>query len=211
MLIETSTLTAFALLCFGLSITPGPNMIYLLSRSASQGPNAGLISLSGVGVGFLIYMLLAAFGVSALLMAVPYAYDALRLTGAAYLAYLAWQALKPGSTSGLHLRELKPDSPRKLFTMGLLTNLLNPKAAMMYLSLLPQFIHAERGNVLGQMLLLGCLQIAMSMTVNCNLILIAGRIAALLQQRPRFAQFQKLLMGTVLGGLAVRMALDSRR
>ncbi|NQD36470.1 LysE family translocator [Permianibacter sp. IMCC34836] len=210
-MIESSTLAAFALLCFGLAITPGPNMIYLLSRSASQGAKAGLISLSGVGVGFLIYMLLAAFGVSALLLAVPYAYDALRLTGAAYLAYLAWQALKPGSTSGLQLRELNPDSPRKLFSMGLLTNLLNPKAAMLYLSLLPQFIHAERGQVLAQMLLLGGLQIAISMTVNGNLILIAGRIAALLQQRPRFAQLQKWLMGTVLGGLAVRMALDSRR
>ena len=211
MLIEPSTLTAFALLCFGLSITPGPNMVYLLSRSMCQGPKAGLVSLSGVGVGFLVYMLLAALGVSALLLAVPFAYDTLRLAGAAYLGWLAWQALKPGGNGGLQLRQLNPDSARKLFSMGLLTNLLNPKAAMMYLSLLPQFIDAERGSVLAQMLLLGSMQIAISMTVNSGLIVAAGRIASLLQQQPRFAQFQRAFMGTVLGGLAVRMALDGRR
>ena len=99
-----------------------------------------MISLGGVGLGFLVYMMAAALGITALLFAVPLAYDTLRLTGAAYLLYLAWQALKPGGRSPFQVRNLPFDSPRRLFAMGFLTNLLNPKAAMLYLSLLPQFI-----------------------------------------------------------------------
>jgi threonine/homoserine/homoserine lactone efflux protein len=98
---ELSSLIAFMLICLGLVLTPGPNMIYLISRSISQGPKAGMISLAGVGVGFLIYMLCTAFGITGLIMAVPYAYDVLRYGGALYLLYLAWQALKPGGRSGL--------------------------------------------------------------------------------------------------------------
>ena len=96
---------------------------------------AGLISLGGVALGFVFYMLCAALGITALLMTVPFAYDALRIGGALYLLYLAWQALKPGGRSPFAVRDLPQDSPRKLFTMGFLTNLLNPKVAVMYLSL----------------------------------------------------------------------------
>ena len=90
-----TSLLGFALLSFGMVLTPGPNMIYLISRSITQGPAAGIVSLGGVALGFVFYMLCAAFGITALLFAVPYAYDALRLSGAAYLLWLAWQAVKP--------------------------------------------------------------------------------------------------------------------
>ena len=93
---DTTAWIAFALIALGMVLTPGPNMIYLVSRSISQGPVAGLISLGGVALGFVFWILAAAFGITALLIAIPYAYDALRLAGAAYLAWLAWQALKPG-------------------------------------------------------------------------------------------------------------------
>ena len=108
----------FAALCLGMALTPGPNMIYLTSRSISQGPAAGLTSLAGTALGFVVYALLAAFGVTALLFAVPVAYDALRFGGALYLAWLAWQALKPGGRSPFAPRELPKDSRRKLVTMG---------------------------------------------------------------------------------------------
>src|SRR6266700_161893 len=90
-----SSLLAFAFVSFGIVLTPGPNMIYLISRSITQGPAAGIVSLGGVALGFAFYMLCAAFGITALLFAVPYAYDALRLSGAAYLLWLAWQAVRP--------------------------------------------------------------------------------------------------------------------
>ena len=93
---ETSNLIAFALVSLGMVLTPGPNMIYLVSRSIAQGPVAGLVSLGGVAIGFVFYMLCAAFGITALLPAVPFAYDALRGASAAYLLFLAWRAVRPG-------------------------------------------------------------------------------------------------------------------
>ena len=120
-----TNLLTFALVALGMVLTPGPNMIYLISRSICQGRNAGLVSLAGIATGFVFYMLCAAFGITALLMAVPFAYDALRFGGAIYLLYLAWQAVRPGGRAPFQVRELPVDSPRKLYTMGLLTSLLN--------------------------------------------------------------------------------------
>jgi hypothetical protein len=118
-----ANLFAFALVALGMVLTPGPNMIYLISRSIIQGRVAGLISLAGVALGSIFYMLCAAFGLTALVFAVPYAYDALRLTGAAYLLWLAWAALRPGGRSPFEVKALPIDSSRRLFAMGLLTNL----------------------------------------------------------------------------------------
>lgn len=208
---DLSNILAFAAISLGLVLTPGPNMVYLISRSICQGRLAGLISLGGVALGFVFYMLCAALGITALVMAVPFAYDALRIAGALYLLYLAWQALKPGGRSPFHVQELKKDSPRKLFLMGFLTNLLNPKIAIMYLSLLPQFISPEQGSVLAQSLTLGMVQITISVGVNALIALAAGSIALFLSQRPTWSIIQRWLMGTVLAGLAVRMLTEARR
>src|SRR5438105_3055165 len=207
-----SSLLAFALVSFGMVLTPGPNMIYLISRSITQGPAAGIVSLGGVALGFVFYMLCAAFGITALLFAVPYAYDALRLAGAGYLGWLAWQALKPNGRSPFQvrqhqMRELAVDGPRKLFAMGLVTNLLNPKIAMLYLALLPQFIDPGHGSVLTQSLALGFTQIVISVSANAMIALAAGSIALFLGTRPTWLLVQRWLMGTVLAGLAVKLAL----
>ncbi len=163
---DSANLLAFALVALGMVLTPGPNMVYLISRSISQGRGAGLISLGGVAFGFVFYMFCAAFGITALLFAVPYAYDALRFGGAAYLLWLAWQAVRPGGRSPFQVRDLPHDSPRRLFAMGFVTNLLNPKIAMLYLALLPQFIDPQAGSVLVQSLVLGFIQIAISVSVQ---------------------------------------------
>lgn len=202
---------AFALVSLGMVLTPGPNMLYLISRSICQGRVAGLISLGGVALGFVFYMLCAAFGITALLLAVPYAYQALCWGGALYLAWMAWGALRPGGRSPFQVRTLPQDSPRRLFAMGLVTNLLNPKIAMLYLSLLPQFLDPEQGHVLGQSLALGATQIVISVSVNALIAVTAGSIAAFLAGRPLWLLVQRWLMGTVLAGLAVRMALEARR
>jgi threonine/homoserine/homoserine lactone efflux protein len=208
---HTSSLLTFALVALGMALTPGPNMIYLISRSICQGRTAGLISLGGVALGFLFYMLSAAFGITALLLAVPFAYDTLRFGGALYLLWLAWQAVKPGGRSPFQVRDLPADSPRKLFTMGFVTNLLNPKIAVLYLSLLPQFIDPQHGSVLGQSLTLGVVQVALSLTINSIVAVTAGSIATFLARRPTWIVIQRWLMGTVLAGLAVRMATEARR
>jgi threonine/homoserine/homoserine lactone efflux protein len=208
---EASSLLAFALVALGMVLTPGPNMIYLISRSLCQGPAAGLISLIGVALGFLVYMLSAAFGITALLFAVPYAYDALRIGGALYLLYLAWQAVRPGGRSAFEVRNLPKDSPKRLFLMGFATSVLNPKVAVLYLSLLPQFIDPAIGQIFLQSVIFGTVQIVTSVTVNSLFVLTAGSIATFLAGRPVWLSVQRWLMGGVLGALALRMATDSQR
>lgn len=202
---------AFALICLGMVLTPGPNMIYLVSRSICQGPMAGLVSLGGVALGFVVYMLLTAFGITVLLLAVPMAYEILKFCGALYLGWLAWQAVRPGGRSPFQVRDLPVDSPRKLFVMGLVTNLLNPKVAILYMSLLPQFIDPTRGSVLLQSLILGFTQILIGVTGNGLIALSAGSIALFLAGRPFWMVVQRWLMGTVLAGLAFRMVTEAQR
>jgi threonine/homoserine/homoserine lactone efflux protein len=206
-----SALLGFALVSLGIVLTPGPNMIYLISRSITQGAAAGIVSLGGVALGFVFYMLCAAFGITALLFAVRHAYDALRFAGAVYLLWLAWQAVRPGGRSPFQVKKLQVDGPRKLFAMGFVTNLLNPKIAMLYLALLPQFIDPATGSVLAQSIALGSIQIAISVSVHAMIALGAGSIALFLGTRPTWLLVQRWLMGTVLAGLAVKMAFEAKR
>src|SRR5437763_15513013 len=118
-----SSLLAFALVSLGMVLTPGPNMIYLISRSITQGPAAGIVSLGGVALGFVFYMLSAAFGITALLLAVPFAYHALRFAGAGYMLWLGRRGGKPGGRSAVRVTQLASDSPLKLLAMGLATTL----------------------------------------------------------------------------------------
>jgi threonine/homoserine/homoserine lactone efflux protein len=210
-MIPFSELLLFAGAALLLVLTPGPNMIYLLSRSLCQGSRAGVISLFGVAAGFLVHMLAAAVGLTALFMAVPFAYEALKWAGAAYLLWLAWQAVRPGAVSPFQTRELPPDPPRKLFLMGFLTNVLNPKVAVFYLSLLPQFVDPGRGSVFAQSVVLGGVQIAISFSVNLVIAVSAAAIAAWFARNPLWLAAQRWIMGGVLAALAVRLALEERR
>lgn len=210
-MLETSQVIAFVLICLAMVLTPGPNMIYLISHSICQGKTAGFISLAGVAAGFVFYMLCASLGITALVVAVPYAYDTIRIAGALYLLWLAWKALKPNAAPLFDIKNLSHDSPVKLFLMGFITNLLNPKIAIMYLSLLPQFIHPQHGSILFQSIQLGLIQIVVSVAVNAVIVFSAGTIALFLQQKPIWAQLQRWLMGTVLAALAVRILFEQRK
>lgn len=190
-------------------LTPGPNMMYLVSRSITQGRRAGLISLAGVAVGFLVYLVAANLGLAVVLARVPQIYLAIKIAGAAYLVWLAWKAIKPGGVSVFQPQEVPPDSPLRLFSMGLMTNLLNPKIAVLYVSLLPQFVDVRAGHVLLQGMILGGLQIIVSVAVNCVIALAAGTISVFLSRRPTWLRIQRYLMGTVLGALAVSLVTDT--
>jgi threonine/homoserine/homoserine lactone efflux protein len=200
----------FALAALALVLTPGPNMIYCVSRTLCQGRRAGFVSLAGVLLGFLVHLLAAALGLTALLMAVPLAFDAIKLAGAAYLLWLAWQAVRPGGSAPFQARELPVDTPAVLFRMGFLTNLLNPKVAMFYLSFFPQFLHPDHGPVLLQSLQLGAVQIGVSGAVNTAIVLGAGAITAFLTRSRGWLQAQRWVMGGVLGALAVRIAFTEK-
>ncbi len=200
----------FALAAFVLVLTPGPNMIYCISRTLCQGRAAGMLSLLGVLLGFVAHAMAAAFGLTALLMAVPFAFGVIKAVGATYLLWMAWQAVRPGGAAPFQARELPTDPPAKLFRMGFLTNVLNPKVAMFYLSFLPQFLHPEQGSVLLQSLELGAVQIVVSGTVNSLLILGAATISAFLTRSRGWMLAQRYLMGGVLAALAARIALSDR-
>jgi threonine/homoserine/homoserine lactone efflux protein len=210
-MISLASLLGVTAVALGMVLTPGPNMMYLVSRSITQGRRAGIVSLGGVVIGFLIYLSAANLGLSVIFVHVPEAYTTLKLAGAAYLGWLAVKALRPGGTSVFAPGELPVDSPRRLFTMGLLTNLLNPKAAIMYLSLIPQFVRPEAGHVLAQGFMLGGVQILVSLAVNLLIVAAAGGIAVFLARRPGWLRMQRYLMGTVLGALAVHLATDRAR
>ncbi|AIC22043.1 MULTISPECIES: LysE family translocator [Pseudomonas] len=192
-------------------LTPGPNMIYLISRSICQGRRAGVTSLVGVVAGFFVHLFAAAIGLTAVFMAVPVAYEVLKWVGALYLMWLAWQALKPGARSPFEAQQLPPDSSRKLILMGFLTSALNPKIAVFYLSVFPQFISPEHGSVFTQSIILGLTQISVSFSVNLLIALFASGIAAWFVHNPLWLATQRYFMGFVLAGLAVRLLLEQRQ
>jgi threonine/homoserine/homoserine lactone efflux protein len=196
-----------AAVALGMVLTPGPNMMYLVSRSVSQGVRAGLVSLSGTFVGFLVYMSMANLGLSAVFVYVPALYIGLKVVGAAYLFYLAYKALR--GSSEFEPKQLARDANGTLFRMGLVTNLLNPKAAIMYLALIPQFVDTHAGHVVAQGFALGGVQIAVSMTVNACFIALAGSISTFLAARPTWLKVQRWLTGTLLGAVGLRLALDA--
>lgn len=209
-MLTVQELAWFALAALVLVLTPGPNMIYCISRTLCQGRSAGLISLGGVVLGFVVHLLAASFGLTALLLAVPLAFDTIKLAGAMYLLWLAWQAVKPGGLAPFETRELPHDPPRTLFLMGFMTNLLNPKVAMFYLSFFPQFLHPERGGLLLQSLSLGSVQIGISTGVNTVLVCFAAGMAGFLNRNRRWMRVQRYVMGTVLGLLALRLLSEKR-
>lgn len=210
-MVGTGALVGIGLVALGLVLTPGPNMVYLVSRSVTQGRRAGLISLLGVAAGFAVYLAAAVAGLATIFVLVPALYTAVKLAGAAYLFWLAWRTLRPGGRSPFNPAPLPPDRPRRLFTMGLVTNLLNPKIAILYVSLLPQFVDPQRGHVAAQSLLLGLTQITVALTVNALIVFGAGTLAGFFARRPLWLRIQRWVMGTVLGGLAVRIAADRSR
>ena len=210
-MIPVPDLLLFAAAALLMALTPGPNMIYLVSRSICQGRKAGVISLFGVVSGFLVHMFAAAIGLTAVFLAVPLAYELLKWAGAAYLMWMAWQAVRPGARALFETRQLAEDSPRRLFLMGFLTNLLNPKIAVFYLSVFPQFVSPQHGSVFLQSIVLGVTQIAVSFSINLLIALFAASIAAWFADNPRWIAVQRYVMGFVLAGLAVRLILEPRR
>lgn len=209
--IESTAVLGVAAAALGLVLTPGPNMMYLVPRTISQGRRAGLVSLAGVAMGFGVYLAAATAGITAVFAMVPALYLALKVAGAVYLVYLAWKTLRPGGVSLFTPTELPPDPARRLFTMGLVTNLLNPKIAILYMALIPQFVVPAAGRVWLQSLCLGAVQISIAITVNGLIVLSAGAIATFLAGRPLGLRAQRFVTGTVLGAMAALVLNDRTR
>jgi threonine/homoserine/homoserine lactone efflux protein len=201
---------AFAALSVGLALTPGPNLFYLVSRTLTQGTRAGMLSLVGCQAGSLVIMLGAAAGVTAALLAVPYAYDAMRLGGAGYLAWLAWQSVRPGGAALFSPRPIPPEGGLRLFTLGFATAALNPKVALFYVAVLPAFMDPALGSLFTQGLVLGAVQIGICTLFDALLVAGAGGVARFLSTRPAWLAVQRWVLGGALALLAVKLATESR-
>lgn len=211
-MIAQKELLVFLIAAIAMAITPGPNMIYLISRSITQGKKAGVTSLVGVMCGFFFHITMVAFGLTAVLFAVPFLFSVLKVSGAVYLLYLAWQAVRPGSEGIFAVQNnWSEDKPLKLFTMGFLTNVLNPKMAIFYLSLFPQFIRPEAGHVALQCFQLGTIQMLISAMLNFTVILVAAKAATWFSANPLWVKVQKWVMASVLVSLAAKMLLTKAK
>ncbi len=210
-MIPINDLLLFGFAALIMVLSPGPNMIYLISRSLSQGKKAGIISLLGVMCGFLFHILMVSFGLTAIFFAVPYAFVVVKFLGVGYLLYLAFSTVKSKSKIFDADQNLKPDRPFKLFNIGLLTNVLNPKMAVFYLSFFPQFIKPEYGSILSQSFQLGIIQIIISFSINLIIVLSAAKMASWFSKKPIWLRVQKWFMASVLTGLAIKMALTKAK
>jgi threonine/homoserine/homoserine lactone efflux protein len=208
-MIPLDTLLLFSVASLLLALTPGPNLLYLLSRTLCQGKRAGFVSLAGTTSGLLVHMLAAAFGLSVILLAVPFAFDAIKLAGAGYLLWMAWSTVRDGG--GFEPRLMEPARDATLYRQALLTGILNPKVAIFYMSLLPQFIDPARGSVLAQSLILGSIQLLIALPVDGGWVLLAGTITRWFAHRPLWLRTQRWVLGSAFGVLAVWLALDTRK
>lgn len=229
-MVSLESILGVALIALGIVLSPGPNMVYLVSRTLSQGRRAGYLGLAGVGLGLLCYMIAAALGLGAIFDLVPELYAIIKTCGALYLGYLAWQMVSP-KASPLDLAAASPKptptptpkpkhTDRNLFLMGLVTNLLNPKTALLYAALIPQFIQPESGAVFTQFVILGCCQIAIALTVNGLIVLTAAKLGAIdwlrddsalgFWSRSTLQRLQRWISASLLGFFAIKMLLSKR-
>jgi len=207
---DFSSLLVFIAAGLLLNITPGPDVLYIVGRSIGQGRIAGLVSVLGISTGCLFHVASAALGLSALMLALPLAYDVVRYAGAAYLVWLGVRALASKS-SPLHVQHVAPERLGRVFRQGVVTNVLNPKVALFFLAFLPQFTDPARGPVSLQIALLGLLFIANGTIVCVGYALAASWLGEWLKSRYDVATWLNRAMGGLFVGLGVKLALESRR
>jgi threonine/homoserine/homoserine lactone efflux protein len=205
-MIGTATFLLFCATALALIITPGPNMLYIVARSTSQGRRAGLISVLGVDSGTLFHVVAASLGLSALLVSSALAFNIVKSLGAAYLIYLGLRTwLRRADTQAA--ADPEPTSAARVYFQGLLTNVLNPKVALFFLAFLPQFADPSRGDVVGQMLLLGLVFAALGLGVDLIVAFLASSAGDWLRRRSTARQAQKWITGGVYITLGVSTAL----
>ena len=201
----------FAFASLVLNITPGNDMLYVATRSASQGVKAGIVSSLGIAGGCIVHLFAAVIGLSAIIANSAVAFNIIKYMGAAYLVYLGIKSFlsKQNKFSLNDKIEKKPLS--KLFWQGVFTNVLNPKVALFFLAFLPQFIHPEKGNAPLQILFLGLWFNFSGTIVNIIVAMLFGKLGNWLADKQAFIKWQNKITGSLLVGLGIKVALSSRK
>jgi threonine/homoserine/homoserine lactone efflux protein len=207
---DLPVLAAFVLASIVLGITPGPDMTFFLSKTIAQSRLAGFAALGGVSVGVTIHSLLVAAGLSVLLAASATAFTVLKIVGAVYLAWLAIDAIRHGSSLSL-MPGGRRERLRSVFLKGMFINLLNPKVIIFFVTFLPQFVSAGDPHVPRKLLFLGLTFMAVNLPVCAGFILAADRIAVLLKRSARATRIVDWLFAGVLGAFAARLILTQAK
>jgi threonine/homoserine/homoserine lactone efflux protein len=182
---DSTTLFAFTLASLVLFITPGPDMSLWLSRTIGSGRSAGLASLAGTNLGCVVHTLLAAFGVSALIAASQTGFLVLKIVGALYLLWLAFDAIRNGSSLNVKTGDQAVSSVLSSFILGITINLTNPKVVLFFITFLPQFVSADDPHVTGKLLFLGLFFVVINTPGAILIVLGAERLVTWLKARPR--------------------------
>jgi threonine/homoserine/homoserine lactone efflux protein len=205
-----SNLLLFASIIVVLALTPGPDVIYITTRGMAQGRRAALLSTMGICIGYLVYTLLAALGVSAVLQASALAFDIVRYAGAIYLVYLGIRSFLSKAGGPLTQGAANAAPPRRLLQQGILTSMLNPKGILVFAALLPQFVNAHLGSVPWQMTAFGLTFTLICFCIYGGYAYLSGSLREKLATQPRFAFVLKYLTGSVLIGLGARLLFLER-
>jgi threonine/homoserine/homoserine lactone efflux protein len=206
---DINTLLLFAAACVALTVSPGPDMLLIASRTVSQGRKAGLVTLAGIQVGTYVHAIAAAAGLSQLMLVLPVVFDVIRWLGAAYLLYLAYVTWRSAHTTTAKPTTIATMSFASIFKQGLVTNVLNPKMALFVLALFPQFIVPQSGSVMLQMLILATIINVIGLVVNGAVILTVAKASGFLSTK-RTMPWPSYLLSAVFAGLALRLAVSSR-
>jgi threonine/homoserine/homoserine lactone efflux protein len=204
---DLATLAVFVTAALALLLVPGPAVLYIVTRSVDQGRRAGIISVLGIGVGTFFHIAAAALGLSALLLSSALAFDVVKYLGAAYLIYLGIRTLRSREA---HVQQVAAgrQSLRRIFSQGVIVNVLNPKTALFFFAFLPQFVNPAHGSVTAQIVFLGCVFVALGMLSDGSYALLAGTFAGRLKGSPRFLHTQRYVAGGVYISLGVAAALS---
>lgn len=205
------TLLAFTAASLLLAMTPGPDMTLSISRALSQGRGPALYVVVGTSLGIVVHTLLVAFGISALITASPTAFLILKTGGAAYLLWLALQAIRYGSTFTVKAATGPRGTALANISSGFWVNLLNPKVIIFFMTFLPQFISAGDPDVTGKLIVLGLLFIAIGMPVNILVILGADKLSAWLQRNPKVLRGIDYTFAGVFSVFAAKILLTQAR
>lgn len=204
----TATLIVFSGAALLLLLIPGPAVLYIVARGASQGRRAGLVSVAGIHVGTLVHIGAAVLGLSALIVASATAFTAIKLAGAAYLIYLGVTALlRRGSRNGLRPEE-PLQSEQRIFVDGIVLNILNPKTAVFFLAFVPQFVDVDASNTTTQLIALGMTFILLGLVTDSVYALAAGWIGTRLRTSPSASRRSETAAGVTYIGLGLTTALS---
>jgi threonine/homoserine/homoserine lactone efflux protein len=209
---DLASLTLFFVAAVALLVTPGPAVLYIVARSVDQGWKAGFMSSLGISVGSLVQLLAAAFGLSAIVLSSVVAFAVIKYLGAAYLVWLGIQKLRARDNGAAGPR-VGRDSMRRIFSQGIVVNLLNPKSALFLVAFLPQFVDVAKGHVAVQIIALGLIFIAMGIASDSVYALAAGSVAGRLRRNHGLMRRQRYFAGGlyILLGLTAAFAGSGRQ